>query len=198
MATAKETFGFDSLRPGQQEAIDAILAGRDTIAVLPTGAGKSAIYQIPAVMLDGPTVVISPLIALQKDQVDSLQEHDAGGAALVNSHTRAAEKQEAFSQLEAGELEFIFVTPEQLAKPEILAHVKQAKPSLFVIDEARHPAVIVKGFDRPNIRLRVETFQTKAEKREGLLTALVGLMVQESCTLPADAMPKSWPWPSQI
>ncbi len=217
--TARETFGYDSLRPGQKEAIDSILSGRDTIAILPTGAGKSAIYQIPAVMLDGPTVVISPLIALQKDQVDTLQEHDAGGAAVVNSQTRAADKEQFLGNLEAGELEFIFLTPEQLAKAEVLARVQDAKPSLFVVDEAhcisewghdfrpdflklgaaieslghprvlaltatasepvreeiasrlgmKEPAVIVKGFDRPNIRLRVETFQTKAEKHEDLL-----------------------------
>ncbi|MDQ6677219.1 MAG: DEAD/DEAH box helicase, partial [Acidobacteriota bacterium] len=135
-STAKETFGYEALRPGQQEAIDSILSGRDTIAILPTGAGKSAIYQIPAVLLDGPTVVISPLIALQKDQVDSLQTHDAGGAALVNSQTRSGDKKDTLSELEHGELEFIFVTPEQLAKPEILQHIKDAKPSLFVVDEA--------------------------------------------------------------
>ena len=218
-ATAQQTFGYESLRPGQKEAIESILAGRDTIAVLPTGAGKSAIYQIPAVMLDGPTVVISPLIALQKDQVDTLREHDAGGAAVVNSQTRAAEKKKSLENLESGELEFIFLTPEQLAKPEVLARVQEAKPSLFVIDEAhcisewghdfrpdflklgiaiealgrprilaltatasepvrqeiaarlgmKEPNIIVKGFDRPNIRLRVETFQTKAEKHEDLL-----------------------------
>ncbi len=218
-ATARETFGFESLRPGQREAIDSVLAGNDTLAVFPTGAGKSAIYQIPAVMLDGPTVVISPLIALQKDQVDSLKQHKAGGAALVNSQTHAVERMEAFEELESGDLEFIFVTPEQLAKPDILARIQQAAPSLFVVDEAHcisewghdfrpdylklgaavealgHPRilaltatasepvrleiaerlgmhqanVIVKGFDRPNIRLSVETFQTAAEKREGLL-----------------------------
>ncbi len=218
-ATAKKTFGYESLRPGQKEAIDSVIAGIDTIAVFPTGAGKSAIYQIPAVMLDGPTVVISPLIALQKDQVDSLRAHNAGGAAVVNSHTRAADKEEFLGELESGDLEFIFLTPEQLAKPEILARVQEAKPSLFVVDEAhcisewghdfrpdflklgaaiealghprvlaltatasqpvreeialrlgmREPNVIVKGFDRPNIRLRVETFRNKTDKLEDLL-----------------------------
>ncbi len=136
LETAREKFGYHQLRPGQREAIESVIEGRDTLAILPTGAGKSAIYQIPAVLLDGPTVVISPLIALQKDQVQNLQAHDVGGAEILNSHTSNNVKEEALEELKAGNLEFIFLTPEQLSKPEVFRRVQAAKPSLFVVDEA--------------------------------------------------------------
>src|SRR5256714_4412302 len=103
---------------------------------MPTGWGKSAIYQIPAVLMPGPTVVISPLISLQKDQVDTLRQQEVGGAALVNSGTRVREKRAAFEDLLEGDLEFIFLTPEQLSNAEILQTIKESKPSLFVVDEA--------------------------------------------------------------
>jgi ATP-dependent DNA helicase RecQ len=219
LEVARERFGYRGLRSGQREAIDFVLAGRDVLAVMPTGFGKSAIYQIPAVVLPGPTVVVSPLIALQKDQAQTLGELDAGGAAVVNSSTPAAIRREAFEDFEGGDLEFLFLTPEQLAKPEIFEMVLAAEPSLFVVDEAhcisewghdfrpdylqlgdvierlgrpqvlaltatageqvrdeiitrlgmRDPAIIIHGFDRPNIHLAVEEFQSEDEKREALL-----------------------------
>lgn len=218
LAIARERFGYQKLRPGQREAIDSILAGRDTLVVMPTGAGKSAIYQIPAVALPGPTVVVSPLIALQKDQAETLSQQDAGGAAVVNSATAAGIRREAFENFEGGELEFLFLTPEQLARPDIIETVHSAGPSLFVVDEAhcisewghdfrpdylrlgtaiealghpnivaltatagqqvreeiverlrmRDPKVIVHGFDRPNIRLAVEAFETADDKLDAL------------------------------
>src|SRR3954467_7541496 len=88
---AREAFGFSELRPGQREAIEAVLAGRDTLVVMSTGAGKSAIYQIAGVLIEGATVVVSPLIALQRDQVDDLAQRAAGGAAKLNSAQPAAE-----------------------------------------------------------------------------------------------------------
>ncbi len=79
-------YGWDKLRPGQLEAMTALLAGRDVLVVMPTGSGKSAVYQVPALLLDGPTVVVSPLIALQRDQVQALLKRPgAGGAASANS-----------------------------------------------------------------------------------------------------------------
>jgi ATP-dependent DNA helicase RecQ len=133
---AKRKCGFDSLRPGQQEAIQALLSGADTLVVQPTGSGKSAIYQIAGALLDGPTVVVSPLIALQKDQVESINDQEVGEAAVVNSTLRVGEVKEAFQKLDDGELEFLFLAPEQFHKPETLERVKAAKPSLFVVDEA--------------------------------------------------------------
>src|SRR3954467_8372634 len=88
---AREAFGFEALRPGQREAIEAVLAGRDTLVVMSTGSGKSAIYQIAGVLIEGATVVVSPLIALQRDQVDDLAQRAAGGAAKLNSAQPAAE-----------------------------------------------------------------------------------------------------------
>jgi ATP-dependent DNA helicase RecQ len=135
--TAKEAFGWDELRPGQLEAMEAVMAGRDTLVVMPTGAGKSAVYQVPALLLDGPTVVVSPLIALQRDQVAALSARaGTGGAVHANSTLSEKARHEAFAALQAGNVEFFFLAPEQLGKPEVLDAVAQAEPSLFVVDEA--------------------------------------------------------------
>lgn len=133
---AQEYFGYDNLRPGQEAAIQSVLNGQDTLVVMPTGSGKSAIYQISAVELSGSTVVVSPLIALQKDQVDAIEKQSLGGAAQVNSTIREGDRQDAFDHLKTGALEFIFLAPEQFKNPETLEHLQAAKPSLFVVDEA--------------------------------------------------------------
>src|SRR3954471_18756046 len=125
---ARERFGFEELRPGQEEAMVAILQGHDTLAVMPTGSGKSAIYQIPALMLPGPTVVVSPLIALQRDQLDSIAAQDVAPAAVVNSVIPRSERREALDDLER-DLEFLFLAPEQFNKRETLDRVTAARPS---------------------------------------------------------------------
>jgi ATP-dependent DNA helicase RecQ len=135
-AVAKERFGYTTFLPGQKEAIESVLNGRDTLVVKPTGSGKSAIYQIASLLLPGPAVVVSPLIALQKDQVDSIADQDAGEAAVLNSTLRVAEVEEAFEKLREGDLNFLFLAPEQFHNPETLERVRQAKPALFVVDEA--------------------------------------------------------------
>ncbi len=136
LKTAREDFGFKSLRPGQFEGIDALLKGHDCLVVMPTGSGKSAIYQITGSLLDGPTLVISPLIALQKDQVDSINEQADAEAVAVNSTQRVSEAREVFEKIEAGESKFIFLAPEQLRKQETMERLAQAGIALFVIDEA--------------------------------------------------------------
>jgi ATP-dependent DNA helicase RecQ len=134
---ARERFGYERLRSGQEEAIRLVLSGHDTLAIMPTGSGKSAIYQIAGVLLDGPTVVISPLIALQKDQVESIQaQEQLPEAAVLNSTLRAGERRETLQKLDGGELEFLFLSPEQLANPGTFARLMEKKPSLFVVDEA--------------------------------------------------------------
>ncbi|HEY9596495.1 MAG TPA: RecQ family ATP-dependent DNA helicase [Cyanophyceae cyanobacterium] len=133
---ARERFGYESLRLGQEAAIQALLKGHDTLAVMPTGSGKSAIYQIAAVLIPGSTVVISPLLALQRDQVDSIAQQDIGEAALVNSTIPTTERQDAFEALEKAELEFLFLAPEQFNNPETLERLQKAQLSLFVVDEA--------------------------------------------------------------
>jgi ATP-dependent DNA helicase RecQ len=133
---AREVFGFDELRPGQADAVERVLDGGDTLAVMSTGYGKSAIYQIAALLIPGPTVVVSPLIALQRDQVEDLESEDAGGAASVSSFVSAGARREALEELAEGELEFLFMAPEQFANEEVMADVVAARPSLFVVDEA--------------------------------------------------------------
>ena len=133
---ARRALGHETLRPGQEEAIAAVLDGRDTLAVMPTGWGKSAIYQVAGALIPGSTVVVSPLIALQQDQVETIGEESLGGAALVNSTLRRCEREDAFARVEAGESEFLFLAPEQLANEETLVRLREGKPSLFVVDEA--------------------------------------------------------------
>jgi ATP-dependent DNA helicase RecQ len=128
---ARDRFGFETLRPGQREAIESVLAGHDTVAIMSTGSGKTAIYQIAGQLLDGATVVVSPLIALQRDQVDG--EADA---AVLNSTLSAGAREEVFEEAEDGDLEYVLLAPEQLAHEEVLDRLREAHPSLFVVDEA--------------------------------------------------------------
>jgi ATP-dependent DNA helicase RecQ len=219
---AAEHFGFPSLRPGQGEAVETVLAGRDTLAVLPTGAGKSAIYQLAALLLDGPTVVVSPLIALQRDQIAAIAEDgrdDELTAAMSNSAVSAAERRAAIQRFADGELELLLLAPEQFDDPELVQALEAGKPSLLVVDEAhcvsswghdfrpeylrvgavgealghpvvlaltatasppiraeiverlhmRDPAILVRGFDRPNISLAVEPAGDAGDKLEKVL-----------------------------
>src|SRR5690625_6469466 len=134
---ARDHFGWDRLREGQVEAIEAAAAGRDVLGVMPTGYGKSAIYQVAAVLRPGPTVVVSPLIALQRDQVAGLDDApDAPLAVAVNSAQRAGQTQAAWQAVSRGEAEFLFLSPEQLAKDEVRERLAELAPSLVVIDEA--------------------------------------------------------------
>jgi len=133
---AQERFGYDRLHPGQERAIQAVLAGNDTLVVMPTGGGKSAIYQLAASMIEGATVVVSPLLALQRDQVQAIAQQDVGDAAVINSTLNETERQEAFEHLQTGKLEFIFLAPEQFGNPETLLQLQAADLSLFVVDEA--------------------------------------------------------------
>jgi ATP-dependent DNA helicase RecQ len=217
---ARENFGFDDLRPGQEDAIRALLDRRDTLVVMPTGSGKSAIYQIAGLIMEGAVLVVSPLIALQKDQVDSINSRDTeADAVLINSTQRVAQSREAIEKIDDGSGKYIFLAPEQLRKQETIEALESANISLFVIDEAhcisewghnfrpdylqlgpaierlKHPVVLamtataspqvrdeivdrlglrtpkifVHGFDRPNIHLRVDRFQTEQEKLEALI-----------------------------
>jgi len=135
---ARDRFGFDELRPGQREAVEAVLTGHDTLTVMPTGSGKSAIYQMAGLLLDGPTIVVSPLIALQHDQVESIDDHDleGGAAAQLNSTLSAVERRDVLERLADGRLEFCFLAPEQLTRQDTLDALRGAGPSLFVVDEA--------------------------------------------------------------
>src|SRR3954454_9240525 len=205
---AREALGFSALRPGQREAIESTLKRRDTLAVMSTGSGKSAIYQIAGLLTPGATIIVSPLIALQRDQVEALQERAAGGAAQLNSSGGAEAREQALAELAEDALEFLFLAPEQLGNEDVLAELAVAEPSLAVVDEGhcisarghdfrpdylrlgaaiealgrptvlaltataappvreeicrrlglRDPQVIVRGFDRCELRVEVEAF----------------------------------------
>ncbi|MDQ2631019.1 MAG: RecQ family ATP-dependent DNA helicase [Actinomycetota bacterium] len=133
---AKETLGISKLRPGQLQAIEAVTAGRDTLAVMSTGYGKSAIYQLSGEFIDGPTIVVSPLIALQRDQVEAMEEAAPGEAAELNSTVSEARREELMESLREEEREFVLLAPEQLAKEEVLEELRETGPSLLVVDEA--------------------------------------------------------------
>ena len=133
--TLKHYFGHDTLRPGQAEVIERVLSGVNALAVLPTGGGKSLCYQLPALMLDGLTVVVSPLIALMRDQVDVLLGR---GIEVVRVDSSATEKEVeiAYQKISDGVLKLLYVSPERLADPALLGLLRSQKVSLVAIDEA--------------------------------------------------------------
>jgi ATP-dependent DNA helicase RecQ len=212
---ARERLGFDELRPGQLEAVRSAIGGRDTLCVMSTGSGKTAIYQLAGFLIDGPTVVVSPLIALQQDQMEDVEEE----AAVLNSTLTERQREAVIEDVADDEVEFVLLAPEQLANDEVLAELAEAGVSLFVVDEAhcvsqwghdfrpdylriptaiealghppvlaltataappvrdeivdvlgmRDPEIIIRGFDRPNIRLEVVRHEDADRKRRALL-----------------------------
>jgi ATP-dependent DNA helicase RecQ len=135
--TAQRVFGHESLRPGQDESVRALLDGHDVLLVQPTGGGKSLAYQLPAVILDGLSLVVSPLLALQEDQTTRLGEYGHRTVARrVSSAETKRERDQALADAAAGKVEFLFLAPEQLANDEVLAAVTAMRPTLIAIDEA--------------------------------------------------------------
>jgi ATP-dependent DNA helicase RecQ len=131
----RTTFGFEAFRPGQAEIVDAILDGRDVLAVMPTGSGKSLCYQLPALVRDSLTVVVSPLIALMRNQVAQLRGYGVAAAAL-NSANDANENRSVLGQIARGELRLVYVSPERLVKADTIDLLKRAKVALLAVDEA--------------------------------------------------------------
>jgi ATP-dependent DNA helicase RecQ len=128
-------FGIEHLRDGQQRVIDSVLDGKDTLAIMPTGSGKSLCYQIPARILDGMTIVVSPLISLMKDQLEKLTELGVR-AVQLNSSLNAEEERTALAAIEAQDCEIVFCTPERLAMADFVEVLKKVAIDLIVIDEA--------------------------------------------------------------
>ncbi|MGY1914039.1 RecQ family ATP-dependent DNA helicase [Blastococcus sp. SYSU DS0973] len=175
---ARDTFGWPELRPDQLAAMEAVMAGHDVLAVLPTGAGKSAIYQVPALLLEGPTLVVSPLLALQRDQVDGLEDSRAPEAVAVNSGQRAGERRHAWEAVRERDAEYLFLSPEQLAKDEVVDELAELGISLFVIDEAH--CVSAWGHDfRPDYLRLGPVIERLGHPPVLALTATAGMPVRQ-------------------
>jgi ATP-dependent DNA helicase RecQ len=136
-ASLHQHFGFRAFRPGQEEAVRAALEGRDSLVVMPTGSGKSLCYQLPALMRDDLTVVVSPLVALMQDQVDGLRARGAGDrVALVNAQQSGEDNRAAIQRAADGELRLLYVAPERFGAPGFLDRMAGVDVGLFVVDEA--------------------------------------------------------------
>lgn len=134
-AVLKEVFGFTSFRPNQQNVIRAILEKRDCLAIMPTGGGKSLCFQLPAHLQEGTCVVISPLISLMKDQVDSATDNGLSAASITSAMSER-ERSDVWRRLVSGQLELVYVSPERFSMDSFISALKQIKVCLFAIDEA--------------------------------------------------------------
>jgi ATP-dependent DNA helicase RecQ len=135
-AELQRRFGFADFRPGQREAVEGALAGRDVLVVMPTGAGKSLCYQLPALMRDDLTVVVSPLVSLMQDQAEGLERVAPGAVALVNAQRDADANRIAVSRAVRGEHKLLYVAPERFSSPGFFDSLREARIGLFVVDEA--------------------------------------------------------------
>src|SRR5262245_64472680 len=133
--TLRERFGLEQFRPGQRAVIESVVRGRDVLCVMPTGGGKSLCYQLPALLLPGLTLVVSPLIALMKDQVDALTQRGIR-ATLLNSTLDPAEQRSRIAAIEAGQYDLVYVAPERFRSPRFVAAMARVRPNLLAVDEA--------------------------------------------------------------
>jgi len=173
----KDTFGYDDFRPMQREVIENVLAQRDTLAIMPTGGGKSLCYQVPALLMDGLTIVVSPLISLMKDQVEQL--HAAGVPALFLNSTLSQEVYRSnMEYVRRGEVKLLYLAPETLLTPRIYSLLDSAPVSLFTIDEAH--CISEWGHDfRPEYRQLVEVRERYPKAVCMALTATATVRVRE-------------------
>jgi len=135
-AALRDRFGFGAFRPGQREACAAALAGRDALVVMPTGSGKSLCYQLPALMRDDLTLVVSPLVSLMQDQVEALDARAPGSVGLVNAQQGPDVNREVVARAVGGDLRLLYVAPERFASPGFAEAIRAARIGLFVVDEA--------------------------------------------------------------
>ncbi len=175
---AREVFGHPDLHPGQQEAIAAVLEGSDVLLVSATGSGKSLAYQVPGVLIEGCTLLVSPLLALQQDQLDGLPHDQRTRGARISSAETHAERLAALQGALSGDLEFLAVSPEQLANDEVRARLAELRPSLVAVDEAH--CVSTWGHDfRPDYLRLGELLADLGTPRVMALTATAAAPVRE-------------------
>jgi ATP-dependent DNA helicase RecQ len=188
--TLHETFGIRQLRPGQREVIENVLQGNNTLAIMPTGAGKSLCYQLPALKLPGVTLVVSPLISLMKDQAGKLESAGVA-AAEVNSTLSIREEESVLESIRQADNEFVFATPERLSDPDFLATLRHSRVSLFVIDEAHcishwghdfrpaylHLGAAIDALDNPTVLALTATATEKVVEDIGRQLGLPGIHV---------------------
>ncbi|MFY9903141.1 MAG: DEAD/DEAH box helicase, partial [Trichococcus sp.] len=134
-ATLKKYFGYDSFREGQEELITNTLQGKDVLGIMPTSGGKSLCYQLPALLLDGMTIVVSPLVSLMKDQVDSLREMGIS-AAYLNSTLSREEFLQLMDDMRSGQLKLLYIAPERIDNESFMNALRFVKVPLLVVDEA--------------------------------------------------------------
>lgn len=180
-AVLKEKFGYDHFREGQADVIESLLAGTNVLAIMPTGGGKSLCYQIPALMLPGLTLVVSPLISLMKDQVDALNENGIS-ATFINSTLTQGEVQERFNQAARGEVKLLYVSPEHLDSDYFLADLVELTIDLIAVDEAH--CISQWGHDfRPSYLRLTDTIQSMRQR-----PTIVALTATATSQVAADIM----------
>ncbi len=184
MPTTKEVlaerFGFTSFRPGQEQVVDSLLAGRSALAVFPTGAGKSLCYQLPALLLDGVTVVVSPLIALMKDQIDFLTRQGVD-AARLDSSLDAAEVRSVTGRLRDGTLRLLYVAPERFNNERFLAQLGETTIALFAVDEAHCISEWGHNFRPDYLKLAARARELGAERVLALTATATPAVVADIC-----------------
>ncbi len=165
----RDHFGYQQFRKGQEAIVRSVLSGRPTIAILPTGGGKSLCYQLPALLFEGTTVVVSPLVALMKDQVDALRARGIA-ATFVNSSLSDAERQERQAALRRGEIRLVYVAPERFKSPSFLSAMAGLRVPLLAVDEAH--CISAWGHDfRPEYQRIAQAREALAAERVLALTA---------------------------
>jgi ATP-dependent DNA helicase RecQ len=175
-----ERFGYSDFRPGQQEVIAALCDSHAALAVFPTGGGKSLCYELPALIWPGVTLVVSPLIALMKNQIDYLRSHGIAAARMDSSLTED-EAKEASSQLQSGALKLLYVAPERFNNERFLERIRRTSIALFAVDEAHCISEWGHNFRPDYLKLAAIAKELKAERILALTATATPSVVEDIC-----------------